>query len=210
MAKQRLQEFRATVIKMPTHPSEEDYAAVRSAGVNVFVSVEELLEDIITFNTWVLFSDHFLDTQFGFKREEALKSVTQALGASIKEADKEFTWDESGANTLGTQLVYLTTLRDWLGNLITADRSDLERPPGDYPHYHNDPFADFPFKHSQLWADAAPETLAEYSGLINMVHQQATQADLANIRNGLDHKRDNKQFPAADRMLACISRLGTR
>jgi hypothetical protein len=203
----RISEFKAAALRMPVNPTEEDCAVVRSIGVNLFVSVETLLEELIAFNVWVLSSDHFSGTQFTYAKSDALLTVQQHLGARVDSGEAKFYWSADGTNTLGTLLVYLGAFRKWLSDRATQDRLPLRRAEEDYPHYAGDPLWQFAFKHKEFWADAAPERLAEYSALIESVYTQAVQADLAHVRNGLDHKRNDGDFPTADRMLACASRL---
>jgi hypothetical protein len=205
--KQRTSDFKAAVLKLPSHPGEEDYAAVRSIGVNLFISVESLLQDVIAFNSWLLSSDHFSLTRFAYSKSDALIAVKRMLGDSIKSGGQTFTWDVGGHNALGTELVYLMALRDWLAGRPQADATTLLREETDFPHYWKGEFVDFPFRHSELWADCSPEMLAEYSRLVDELYQQASQADFAGVRNGIDHKREEGDFPSSDRMLGCASRL---
>ena len=59
----RITEFRERVLQMPTQPDEHECARIRSVGVNLFVSVEQFLENLLCYNVWLLSSDHFTGTE---------------------------------------------------------------------------------------------------------------------------------------------------
>jgi hypothetical protein len=203
----RITEFKAAVLKMPLLPNEEDCAVVRSAGVNLFVSLEGFLEDLLAFNVWLLASDHFAGTHFKYSKMDAVKSVAKVLGERITSGAVIFTWNNEGQNTLGSLLGYLEAMRKWIASLPIASREELKRAKQDFPHYAKDPVISFPFTHVEFWADASVDKLSEYSSLIDTILTQAAQADFAAVRNGIDHKREEGAFPTTDKMLGCTSRL---
>ena len=203
----RIGEFKAAVVQMPQKPTEDDRARIRSIGVNMFVSIEALFEDILAFNVWMLASDHFMETKFKFTKEDALRKVAETLGAEIDSGEETLQWHVDGSNTLGTLLGYLAAYRKWLKGRLTANRDAVERPSADYPFYAHDDLWLFPYVHTQLWADVPHEALARYLTYVESVCGQAVQAELTKVRNGLDHKRDEADFPEPDKMLACVSRL---
>jgi hypothetical protein len=203
----RLDEFREEVLRVPERLSEEDRSRVRARGVNLFVSVEQFLETIVAYNVWLLASDHFTGTRFRYTKEDALSAVSSAMGPSIESGQEVLLWSTSGANSIGVLLGYLNAFRQWLRSRDTADRGAICRKEADYPHYAKDPLYAFPFRHTELWADVTPETMAAYTGLIDRICVQVSQAELTVVRNGLDHKREEDSFPTTDRMLACVSRV---
>ena len=207
LLRNRLQEFHTCVLELGPDLNEKDRARVRSVGVNLFVSVESFLEDLICYNVWLLCSDHFIGTHFRFMRCEAHTAVVKNLGKSIQSGETEWAWSVEGANTLGTLLVYLEAYRQWVTEWKTADRKPYVRGEQDVPHYAKDAVLVFPFKHTQLWADVEPGVMATYSDLLEKIYIQLAQADLPGIRNGIDHKRDEEGFPTADRMIGCALRL---
>ncbi len=203
----RIAQFRDRVLQMPPQPNEDERARIRSIGVNLFVSVEQFLENILCYNVWLLTSDHFTGTNFCFSKQEAESAVLKVLGAEIKSGDESLKWSAEGANTLGALLAYLQAFRNWLKERPNTDNSAINRNQADYPHYSSDTLWIFPFEHTQLWADTDPRVMAEYVDLFDKVCIQIAQADLPSVRNGLDHWREENAFPEADKMLACVSRL---
>lgn len=203
----RISEFRESVLQLPLAPNEEEKARIRSVGVNLFVSVEHFLENLLVYNTWMLSSDHFTGTSFCFKIKDALSSVTKALGPNFTSGQETIYWKEDGTNTLGVLLGYLHAFRAWLKGRATTDKLTIKQNEDDFPHYAKDTLWVFPFKHKELWADISAEGIATYVNIFEKLCVQLAQADLTLVRNGLDHKRDEDSFPEADKMLACATRL---
>lgn len=207
LLRNRLQEFHTFVLQLGPDLNETDRARVRSVGVNLFVSIESFLEDLICYNVWLLCSDHFTGTRFWFTRCEAHAAVVKNIGEKIRSGETEWSWSVEGTNTLGTLLAYLQAYRQWVSDRKTADRTPYARCEEDFPHYAKDTVLVFPFKHTQLWADVEPAVMATYSDVFEKICTQLAQADLPAIRNGIDHKRDEEGFPTPDKMIACASRL---
>jgi hypothetical protein len=203
----RIAEFRERVLQIPLQPDEHECARVRSVGVNLFVSVEQFLENLLCYNVWLLSSDHFTGTKFLYTKQDAVVAVSRLLGPEIESGVQVLRWSKAGENTLGVLLAYLQAFCNWLKNRPSADRSPVERSKRDYPHYAADELWIFPFEHTALWADIPAEVLAAYAGTFDKICAQVAQAEFPAVRNGLDHKREEGGFPDADKMLACVSRL---
>lgn len=205
--KMRLSDFNQKLLSIPSIDTEDDRESIRSAGVNLFVSLEEFLDSLISYNVWLLFNDHFSINRFCYDIDEARRSVTQALGASNVGDEVVITWSENGDNTLGTLLHYLAKTVAWLETLEDANRDNLKKGEDDLPHYHDDKLRPFPFRHTQLWADADLSELSKYKDGFTTIARLIGQADLASVRNGIDHHRDEYNFPESDKMFACVARL---
>ncbi|MEW6535104.1 MAG: hypothetical protein AB1454_05730 [Candidatus Auribacterota bacterium] len=203
----RIDDFKSHILQLGAKLSEKEKADVRSIGVNLFVSVEVFLEELVTYNVWLLSSDHFTVTDFRFTAEDASERVLKTLGSTVKSGHENFRWSVKGDNTIGTLLVYFQAFRKWLQEKLKENPIPIERPKEDYPHYAKDTVWVFPYKHTQLWADIPSKILSDYSNNIDKLYIQLSHADLVSIRNSLDHKRPSDSFPSTDRMLACVSRL---
>jgi hypothetical protein len=207
LLRERVSQFMACALELPPTPTEEGRARVRSVGVNLFVSVEQFLEDVVAYSVWMMASDHFTGTSFCYSKQAATALVPNVLGARLASGDAAFEWSTDGTNTLGCLLAYLDAFREWLSGRKDADRSAEARSEHDYPHYSKDTLQVFPFKHKALWADSAPESLVAYADAMERICTQLAQSHLPRVRNGLDHKRDEEEFPDADSLVACASRL---
>lgn len=205
--KHRLLEFNETTLRVGDARAEDDRERVRAIGVNLFVSVEDFLSELISFNTWLLSSDHFLSTRFWYDPRAALQSVPGSLGQSVTSGQEEFRWSADGANTLGTLLVYAQKLVTWTRDLTSRDRSALKRSDEDLPHFVDDPEQFFAFRHTALWGDTDGTELLAYVRGLEAIIDQLSRAGVAAVRNGLDHPRDDREFPSSDTMLACAARL---
>lgn len=205
--RERIAEFKNCILQLPCAPDEKERAKVRSIGVNLFVSVEQFIEDLICYNCWLLSSDHFSDTEFCYTKKDALLSVTKSLGSEIASGDIIVKWCNDGNNTLGGLSAYLQALRTWLKNRLSADKANISRNVNDYPFYANDPIYIFPFNHKELWADIPSSVLVTYIEVFDNICTQLAHSELAKVRNGIDHKREDDAFPESDKMLACVTRI---
>jgi hypothetical protein len=203
----RLQQFTDTLLRVSSIRSEDDRETIRSIGVNVFVSVEHILEEFLAYNVWLLVTDHFLDSRFEYDPLVAVRSVPLALGAQLVNGDFSCSWNLNGGNTLGTSMAYLEKAASWMQELVSRDRAAVARPRDEFPHFAEDRERIFPFRHKELWADAESAQLSDFARGFSDVVAQLSRSDLASIRNGLDHKRDEGRFPAIESMLACVTRL---
>ncbi|MCH7736723.1 MAG: hypothetical protein IH872_04890 [Chloroflexi bacterium] len=187
--------------------SEESKELVRSSGVNPFISLETLIDQILAYNVWLLSSDHFVNTDFIFNIEEARNSIAANLGTSLQSDSMRLSWNTDGSNALGVLFRYLHEALDWMTKLSDSKREDTVRSPRDQPHYLTDTNVMFPFKHSALWADSDPIGLAEYVAGFRKLVQSINESNAAFIRNGFDHRREDADFPSSESILSCTSRL---
>jgi hypothetical protein len=182
---------------------------LRAAGVNLFVSLEYFIETLIAYSTWVLARDHFVHTRFVYERSESLASIPQVLGRSVTAGSLEAVWNPRGGNTLGTLLAFAASLRTWLASLADRDRESLRRPTEDLPHFAEQPDKVFPFVHTQLWADSDRGALIEFEKGLREILTLVLEANAASVRNGLDHRRDEAEFPSHESMEGCVRKLAT-
>ncbi len=205
LLRRRLESFGQELLAVGTLRGERDRERIRSAGVNLFVSVEEFLEQIVCFNVWLLASDHFLVTGFRYDSRIARRKVAEVLGRTVISGEVEATWNAEDANTLGSMMAYLNETANWMKSLPGSQRQALLRPEADLPNYADDEFRVFPFLHTALWADSdfgCLEKLAnDFAGFVVRI----SRSNLASIRNGLDHHRDEVSFPKIDEMLAFVA-----
>jgi hypothetical protein len=206
--KTRLAELNQTVLAATPIDTEDARERVRGAGVNLFVSLEDFLDQFLSYNIWLLSSDHFLNTHFRFSRPDARQVVAQVLGDSPQANGVTFVWNPAGENSLGSLMRYLRAAVEWVQGLTLKDRQTIERPASDLPHFADNESLKFPFRHTALWADADPLELQRHAELFGRIVKLIEESEPSSVRNGLDHFRESDRFPSADKLLACVARLG--
>ena len=133
--------------------------------------------------------------------------MSKAIGETIECDNGMVTWSANGENALGVLLRYLAQTAVWIESLIEKERDELKRNDDELPHYVNEDLRPFPFRHKQFWADTDLTELIKYKDGFLSISRLIHQADLATVRNGIDHHRDELTFPDSDKMLACVVRL---
>lgn len=206
--KRRLSDFNQAILANTPIEAEDARGRVRAVGVNVFVSLEEVLDRLISYNVWLLSSDHFVSTKFKYSSVRARRAVPLVLGQSLSSGGTSLSWNPDGENPLGTLLRYLRAATDWIQSLPGKDRDSLRRSEQDLPHFAGDKHVMFPFRHVTLWADADLGELQRHVDLFGRIVKLIEECEPANLRNGLDHFREAERFPSADKLLACVVRLG--
>ncbi|MGE5567028.1 MAG: hypothetical protein ACM3YN_12870 [Parcubacteria group bacterium] len=203
--------FREEVVRYRPHLSEDDRDAIRAKGVNVFVSLEKVIEEIVSYNVWALSSDHFVETRFAYRPSDALARVSEVLGSHIEVNGQRFVWKVEGGNVLGVLLLYARAAANWVIGLGAQDREVWARAPEDIPHFASEDreARRFGFWHRQLWADADQNELSEFAREFDNLVGQLEKSRLSEVRNGLDHYRDADKFPLTDLLIACESRISS-
>jgi hypothetical protein len=205
LLRQRLDTFYQELLAVGSLRSERDRERIRSAGVNLFVSIEQFLQQLVCYNVWLLASDHFIDTKFTYDLKHAMAKVSDVLGRSLSAGNNEVRWKTDGENPLGTLVAYLNASSRWMTSLLTADRDLLLRAEVDLPHFVEDKFRVFPYVHIALWADADHSALKRHVDSFQLICSKVFRSNLASIRNGLDHQRDEQSFPKIEEMLVFIA-----
>ena len=175
--------------------------------MNLFVSIEQVLEELIVYNIWLLSSDHFLETRFVFYLTDARKLVSQVLGEKLESEFGTFIWNNEGVNTLGTLYRYLQEACVWMRSLFSVDKTALRRPEAELPHYVGKKEGIFAFYHRVFWADVQTASLGAFVDDFAQLATKLNQSNAIPIRNGLDHKRPDADFPNSDVMLAFVSKF---
>lgn len=198
----RLTNFENQLTELDRISTEDDRERIRSSGVNLFVSLEEFLDKFIAYNTWLLAYDHYSPARFKFDILEARKCVSRTLIS-----DNDINWSQNGDNALGVLLHYLSLLVSWVEELASKSRDELKRPESGIPRFIYQDLIPFPFRHTQAWADYDVTQLELYKDDLESIVNLINRSKLAEVRNGIDHFRDESSFPSLDTMTACAVRL---
>ncbi len=203
----RLSAFSETLVTIGGITTENDRERIRSAGVNLFVSVEDFLERVVSFNVWLLKTDHFIGDKFRFDPNIARTRVADALAPQLVDGENVFTWQGEGGNAIGTLMRYMDECVKWMDSRLEDEKDSVPRPESELPFFAANPNRRFPFRHVEFWADSDRSELGLFVERFRRIAKFLQQAQLAFVRNGLDHHREASQFPTIDMMLACVARL---
>jgi hypothetical protein len=205
--KSRLTAFNEKSLTINQIDDESDRESIRSVGVNLFVSLEEYLDRLISYNVWLLSNDHFSESKFIYDIDAGRHSVKKYLTQRNENENNPIEWSTKGDNSLGVLLYFLSELMSWLNDLEDYSRDEIKRKEDDLPHYVHDELRPFPFRHCEFWADTDVREFSLYKDGLSSIIRLINQSDLASIRNGIDHFRDENSFPEIDKMIACATRL---
>jgi hypothetical protein len=183
---------------------EETRKKVRSEAVNLFVTVEEFLDRVISYNVWLLASDHKKVTRFEYLLSEARAKVAEVLGYSKGPDGKDVSWNINGENTLGPLLSYFSLFERWL------DRLDQNI---SFPNVNND-FDNrdiygrpSPYRSPYLWADSDAGELNKYKNHLKSFNSSLLAAEIAGVRNAIPHFKELNKFPTKAKFELCTSNL---
>jgi hypothetical protein len=205
----RLERFREVLLTCHSTEKEEDRERIRSVGVNLFVSMEAFLQSMVSYITWLLATDHYVEENRAYSDTKALKCTARVLGECVKAGSDSDShrWDPLGKNTFGCLLGYLGQLNNWVRGLGDKGREEIRRAAGECPPAHVLRFRPFGFRHTQLWADCDPIGLGEFQKDFSEIARLIAQAEIAVVRNGIDHSRSKEDFPTLENMLALHGRV---
>ena len=203
----RLTAFDEVVLSAKQPITEDDMEGIRGIGVNLFVSVETFIEELLSFQVWLLASDHFNGTQFKYSHTRALQTVPSIIGATAKSGSGPVAWSSDGKNNLSTLLAYLSATLEWVKGLASKDSTPLLRLAETLPFFAEDEHLEFPFRHTQLWADSDHTELQAYTTVLEDVVQHIGRSKAAQVRNSLDHKRRVADYPNREEMRYAVHEL---
>jgi len=188
----RLKKFSEISRNYPTD-NESNREIIRSAGVNFYVSLEEILNLSLSFMTWALLSDHYGITKFKFNFSEAQNFVASCLNGKSIGSNAHLTFDRSGKNTLYPLIQGFTLLAELCEEIIKDAESRL-RPEHELPHFHGKTdIQSFPFIHKELILDLCEYDQNQIIEFLRKITLELERVYISKIRNQIDHKRDD--FP---------------
>ena len=179
--------------KTYTAYNEHDRELIRSAGVNFFVSLEEILDYSLSFTTWALLSDHYGDTKFKCNFHDARRFMASRLNERPR-SNEPLEFDAGGKNTLYSLVHGFSALAELCSELIEGGDGELIRPENELPGYcHKTEIELFPFLHKVLILDIRKGDCDRITGLLREITAMFERAQVCNSRNLIDHKRSD--FP---------------
>jgi hypothetical protein len=206
----KLNTFRSITAMCSNILSETEKDNVRSAGVNFFVLLEEVLEKTLAYNSWVLLSDHFLKTRFRYTFEEARDFMCDTLNGSKVGSGDPLRFDKSGNNTLFPLVEGFVALMNICDTYRSEERMKFSRDISEIPHFHQrTELTVFPFPSKVLLLDLKDSQYGELKSLMSELHREFAKNQVLSVRNRLEHKERGKKaadsFPTRDQILDAIN-----
>ncbi len=196
--------FKADVLTSSKY-NESDKAKIRSSAVNLFVSMEDILQQSLSFITWALLSDHYIETKFSYVYEDARQFMISKLDNFEYSKNEFLKFDKLGKNTLFPLVSGYNALIKICDEII-INAEKYKRPENEFPSfYNNDPLKMFPFEHKLFLLDIKATDYKALKEFIGSIPSEFSRGKIMDIRNRLQHKRDD--FPSQHEMLDTITSI---
>jgi hypothetical protein len=176
--------------------AEREREIIRGAAVNLFVSLEEVLDHTLSFSAWALLSDHYGVTNFRYRLEDARRLLASRLSGRRTGPAAPLDFDPHGKNPLYHLVSGLAILAD-VCNEVIKDGGEMQRPENELPGYcGKTPLFDFPFLHKALVLDLRPTDREQIMQQLEQATTALERANVCSVRNRIEHRR--QEFPTAD------------
>jgi hypothetical protein len=199
---QKLEDFKNTVRSVKSlNKFEKDQ--IRSSSVNLFVALEDILEQSLSFTIWFLLSDHFFETKFKYDYETSRHFMCEKLEGQVVGSNDPLRFDKNGKNTLFPLTEGFSALINICDNLLSSNREEYLRSKDELPSFNNKAaYTTFPFYHKVLLFDLKNNNYNHIKECLVNISSEFNKNSVLSIRNRLQHKRDD--FPSTEEILqAC-------
>lgn len=179
-------------------------AAVRSAGVNLFVALEELLSKTLAFMCWVFLSDPLADNHiYNSRKGRAL--LPGELDGLVETEKGAVSFDVGGKNTMFPLIVGFEALARQVRQVV-AQRDKYQKPCLFWAHYSAESSLQlFPYKHYKFVCDTTPSDVDGLVALCEGTTLTLQHSKVFEIRNKLEH--NNEELPSSEEMRKCCQLL---
>jgi hypothetical protein len=191
------------------YPDEEARViAIRGAGMDMFVELEEVLRSASEFACWALLNDHYdfhpLD-RFRFSSKSAEAFSRKIYGDESAKRGAGFPFDAARGNALSVLITCFRVLAEVCESRLTAE-SDYFRPAWQFPEFasHSD-VQQFPLQHTVLFLDLRPDSQKRLIDTLRSATLALTQVDVCEVRNSLGHPRET--FPGNERLTETVQAI---
>ena len=182
--------------------NETDKENIRSASVNFFVSLEEILDNSLSFITWALLSDHYGSTRFTFELDEARQFMANKLNQVSTDSENDFEqleFNPNGVNTLYPLINGFRLLANYCQKLLENKSPEYLRPANEFPSFHGKTdIQKFPFINKILLFDLKETSVLKVLDALQTITLDLEAAKVSNVRNRLQHSRKSTEFPRQD------------
>jgi len=185
--------------------NENDKEKIRSSAVNVFVALEQILQESLCFTTWVLLSDHYLDTNFVYTYNKAKLVMFDTLNNYEYSEGENLIIDKNGKNTLFPLITGFNCLAKICKEIIDT-KDNYERLQNEFPSFHGkNTLSEFPFSYKPLLLNLLQKDLEQILQNLGRITSDFNKGNVLNVRNRLQHSRED--FPMQDEISNSINSI---
>ncbi len=195
------------VVKTYDPLTEKEKELIRSAGVNFFVSLEEILDYSLSFITWTLLEDHFENTNFKFNFDDARIFMAYELNSVLDGTD--FEYEPNGKNNLYPLIQGFKFLAGFCKKIIADEKSYRKRSNDEIPGYYGKAkIQNFPFLHKKFILDLKENEINVIIGFLEKITKKLENSKIVSIRNRIDHKDiKTRIFPNKKEIIGSVNEL---
>ena len=186
-------------ISLISNFNESSKSAIRGKLINLFVKLEEYLQKMLFFLTWILLSDIYKNKNV-YNEHICRLTAYQELQNYKYNEDEIFTLDDKGNDTLYPLIVGFKVLLIKIENLLTLDEKIERKPSDEIPKAVISDNAHFPFKHKRLIYDLNVESIERVRQSLKDIYLNLETMQLCEIRNSTSHKRSDDKFPEPNKI----------
>jgi hypothetical protein len=182
---------------------ESEKAIIRSEGVNLFVSLEEILDLSLSFSAWALLSDHFAVTKFRYCSSDARQLMASCLNGRRIGEGRALELNPNGKNTLYHLICGFKALADYCEETLKGGSAKYQRPKEELPGFFNvTDIETFPFLHKRLIFDLREIDVNRIVNALKDATDILEKSSICEIRNRIDH--GGREFPNREEIVrAC-------
>ena len=185
--------------------NENDKEKIRSSAVNLFVSLEQKLQESLCFITWVLLSDHYLDTNFVYTYSKAKLVMFDTLNNYQYSEGEHLIIDRNGKNTLFPIITGFLCLSK-ICKVINDKKGDYERLQNEFPGFHGkNTLSEFPFPYKPLLLNLQQKDLDQVLQNLGRITSEFNKGNVLSVRNRLQHSRED--YPTQDEISQTINSI---
>lgn len=204
---ERLQKFKEITRACLTF-NDSDKEKIRSAAVNFWISLEEILEQTLSYITWVLLSDHFKKTQFKYNFDDARNFMCEKLNGYELGSSGALILDNKGKNTLFPLTEGFTALMRICDGLLSEGANKYKRNDDQMPGFwHKAELISFPFESTIYLFDIKPSNYRTLNNLLLEIPKSFAKNGILSVRNRTQHKRDD--FPSQEEIIIACNAIET-
>ncbi len=179
---------------------------VRGIGVNLFVSIEEMLEATLSFATWMLLSDH-PSHNHTYRPDTGRAFMAAKLSGVLSTSEGQILLDPKGKNTLFPLASGFLALSKLIRGIL-GESAQYLKPKVLLAHYCNRTTLQiYPYRHIYFVADAEPQEARAAVDILESAGKTFQDQHVLSVRNRLPHKAE--EFPSPSEIKRCCEAIET-